>query len=148
MNKAKEYFELAKLHASETSTDLSTQVGAVIVGQDQRIISVASNQHTHGLDVKDSEMHRRPEKYQYTEHAERNAIYMAAKAGLSTEHATMYLPWFPCADCARAIVQSGIYRLVCVEPDTSDQKWGADFTAALKILTAAKVIVEYVDVSD
>jgi len=58
----------------------------------------------------------RPAKYRWTEHAERNAIFSAARMGVSIVGATMYLPWFPCAECARAIVQSGIGALVAYQP--------------------------------
>jgi len=42
--------------------------------------------------------------------------------GVSIAGATMYLPWFPCAECARAIVQSGIGALVAYRPDLQDPK--------------------------
>ena len=38
-----------------------------------------------------------------------------------------YLPWYPCMDCARALVQAGIVELIAVEPDLADPKWGEDF---------------------
>jgi dCMP deaminase len=46
------------------------------------------------------------------EHAERDAIYKAAFVGMQTEGATLYVPWFACADCARAIIAAGITRVV------------------------------------
>jgi dCMP deaminase len=48
----------------------------------------------------------------YIEHAERAAIYTAAKEGVATRGATMYAPWFACPDCARAIISAGIETVV------------------------------------
>ena len=53
----------------------------------------------------------RPEKYDWIEHAERNAIYAAAREGRKLMGATMYLNKFPCVECARAIAQTGITEL-------------------------------------
>lgn len=66
----------------------------------------------------------RPAKYVFIEHAERAAIYFAAREGLALKDGTIYLTWFPCADCARAIVCSGIKKLVGYEPDWSEVRYG------------------------
>ncbi|MCC7496850.1 MAG: CMP deaminase, partial [Bryobacterales bacterium] len=54
----------------------------------------------------------RPTKYLWMEHAERNAICNAARAGTATEGCTIYVEIMPCMDCARAIVQAGISAVV------------------------------------
>ena len=54
----------------------------------------------------------RPKKYAFIEHAERNAIYAAACKGEATAGGTLYCPWYACADCARAIIQAGIVRVI------------------------------------
>ena len=54
----------------------------------------------------------RPAKYLWIEHAERNAICNAARAGTATEGCTIYVEIMPCMDCARAIVQAGICQVV------------------------------------
>jgi dCMP deaminase len=84
----------------------------------------------------------RPLKYAYTEHAERMAIYKAAAAGIELSGSTMYLSWYPCADCARAIVLSEIKRLVCLEPDWSEERYG--FNDARQILSEGGVTVDFV----
>jgi len=56
----------------------------------------------------------------------------------------MYLPWFPCVDCARAMVQTGIIELIGTKPDLRDVKWGDDFAVALKMLEEAGVAVRYI----
>ncbi len=55
----------------------------------------------------------------------------------------MYLPWFPCMDCARAIVQSGIKELVALEPDFGDPRWGEDFKEAIDLFGECGVLVRY-----
>src|ERR1039457_2505079 len=54
----------------------------------------------------------RPTKYLWIEHAERNAICNAARAGTATEGCTIYVNIMPCMDCARAVVQAGIVQVV------------------------------------
>lgn len=126
---------------SEWSSDPSTKVGAVVVGNNNEILATGYNGFPRGVkealsDVEFSRLmekvpiedaplalgiqqrllkrYERPSKYLYTEHAERNAIYNAARVGARLEGATLYMNYYPlpCADCARAIIQSGIKRIV------------------------------------
>ncbi|PRY03196.1 hypothetical protein B0G73_11649 [Paraburkholderia sp. BL25I1N1] len=57
----------------------------------------------------------------------------------------MYLPWFPCVDCARAIVQAGITELIAFRPNLRDERWGPDFVVGLQMLEEAGVAVRFVD---
>ena len=54
----------------------------------------------------------RPTKYLWIEHAERNAICNAARAGTATQGCTIYVEIMPCMDCARAVVQAGIIQVI------------------------------------
>lgn len=96
------------------SKDPSTQVGCVIVSEDKRVLRTGYNGLTLGME--DTEEIWKPElketKYLFAEHAERNAIYNATKSGTTLKGATIYLPWEPCADCMRAVIQSGIKEVV------------------------------------
>lgn len=124
------------------SKDLRAHVGAVITTSFGTILSTGYNEFANG--TQETETRRsRPEKYFYTEHAERNAIYAAASKGTPLHGGTMFQNWFPCAECARAIVQSGLRRLVCQAPDFGDVRWGESFTAASNILREGTVHVEY-----
>lgn len=125
-----EYFMSIARAVATRSKDRSTKVGCVIVGPDNEIRSTGYNSFPRGINDDVEERHQRPEKYVWTEHAERNAIYAAARTGTPTDGCRAFLPWFPCMDCARAIVQAGIKEVVGVRPDTSDAKWGADFVRA------------------
>lgn len=140
------YMRLARTAASK-STDRSRQVGCVIVDPVfDRVVSHGANHFPKG--VKDiEERHARPEKYFWCEHAERNAIYSAARRGRSLSGCIAYLPWFPCMDCARGLVQSGIKELVAIKPtekDMSDPKWGEDFLRVEQLLIEADVKLRFV----
>jgi dCMP deaminase len=107
MNWNEYFFEMCKFIAKK-SKDPNTQIGCVIVGPDNSVRSTGFNGFPRG--VGDSlldfpERYERPEKYTWTEHAERNAIFMCQTRPIDCK---IYCTWMPCADCARAIIQSGI----------------------------------------
>ena len=56
----------------------------------------------------------------------------------------MFMPWYPCADCARAMIQSGIAKAVCLEPDWNDAKWAADFAVVREMFAEAGLPVEFI----
>jgi dCMP deaminase len=136
------FMDLAR-HVGYWSKDRSRQVGCVIVGPDNSVRAIGINGFPRGLDDENEHRHQRPAKYLWTEHAERNAIYVAARNGIALAGSKMYLPWFPCVDCARAIVQAGINELVAIEPDTSDPQWGAAFVVSIELLREAGVQVRF-----
>ena len=121
------------------SKDRSTQVGCVIVGQHNQILSSGYNGFPRGVDDNRDERHERPAKYLWTEHAERNAIYNAARHGVALEGSILYIPWFPCCDCARAIIQSGIKRLVCVDPTNDKTPWHDELNVARDMMLEAGI---------
>jgi dCMP deaminase len=105
------------------SKDPSTKVGAVIFRPGANIVVAAGfngpprgvdDQGKHPGEALDGSRWYRPQKYLWVEHAERNAIYNAARDGLSTNGCWMFLNYTPhvCADCARAIIQAGIVRVI------------------------------------
>lgn len=121
-------------HLTTWGKDRSRNVACVIVGPDHEIRSTGYAGFPRGLDDTKEERHQRPAKYKWTEHSERNAIYNAARIGIPVEGCTIYVPWYPCVDCARAIIQSGIKRLVVTEPNWDDSIWGADFKLVREML--------------
>ena len=104
-----EYFMTMAYLVASRSTDESTHAGAVIVRPDNSVVSTGYNGPVRG---EDNPPQTRPEKYLYFEHAERNAIFNAAKHGSSLDGCKLYVNFVPCADCARAIVQSGIKEII------------------------------------
>lgn len=132
-------------HIASCSKDKSVKVGAIIADTSNRIVSAGYNGLPSGWDDNILERHDRPLKYLYTEHAERIAIYNATRKGVSTLGCIMYLNWFPCADCVRGIIQSGISKIVCSKPDLSDPRWGISFSAALEMLNECGIEIIYID---
>ena len=103
------YFRNIAEVISIKSKDRSTKIGAVIVDNDNAILSTGYNSFPRGIKDNVEERHERPEKYLWTEHGERNAIYNAARKGIRIEGARMFLNCrVSCPDCARAIINAGI----------------------------------------
>jgi dCMP deaminase len=135
------YLQLAAQVAT-WSKDRSTKVGAVLYNVETHATLLTSfNGLARGMDDKKDEYHARPAKYFYAEHAERNLIYFAARHGVRTEGLGIASSLYPCADCARAIVQAGLTELVVVEPDWNDPRWGESFKVSRTILQAGGVTV-------
>lgn len=123
------------------SRDESRKSGFYVLAPDGTVLARGCNQFVDGVDETTARK-QRPAKYAYTEHAERNAIYGASRKGISLEGSTAYLNWYPCAECARALVLTGIKRLVCYEPDWTEERYGFQF--ARVILEEGGVEVDYI----
>ena len=111
-----EYFmALAKLSAKR-SKDPSTQVGACVVSSDNRILSIGYNGAPNGFDDNDFPWGRDGNpldtKYLYVIHAERNAILNYRGSKMDFKGAKIYVDLFPCNECAKEIIQSGISEVV------------------------------------
>ena len=139
------FFELSRLVAT-WSEDQSRKVGAVIVGPANDIRAIGFNGLPRRVSAGPEERHSRQggEKYYWFEHAERNAIYNAARSGISTEGCRMYTNLFPCADCARGIIQSGIVELNSFEAPEADEVFKRSFKVAVVMLQEAKVDVRLI----
>jgi dCMP deaminase len=124
------------------SKDESTKHGCVIVTPDNRVMSTGYNSFPSGINdnVKERQSHINGEKYFYIEHSERNAIYSAAKYGITLNGCRLYVQGTPCADCARAIIQAGIKKLVTHKQalDRSGH-WQEDIEFAFNMLREAGV---------
>ncbi len=90
-NSIREYFLNIAESVKLKSKDRRTQIGAVIVGKDNEIVTTGYNSFPRGINDDVEERQQRPEKYFWFEHAERNAIYNAARIGVSLRDTTMYL---------------------------------------------------------
>ena len=109
-----EYFMGVSLLAAERSKDPSTQVGACIVSGDNRILSTGYNGFPQGCSDDDFPWNRNAElgetKYNFVVHAELNAILNAG--GKSLVGSRIFVSLFPCHECAKAIIQSGVKEVV------------------------------------
>ena len=141
-----EYFLNIAEQVKLKSKDQSTQIGAVIVGGDKEVLSTGYNSFPRGLDDSKQERQERPEKYFWMEHAERNAIYNAARIGVSLKNSTIYLTsGLPCMDCARGIVNSGIKTVYCKQVCTTKNrdKWDESQKKSLELLRECDIDVIY-----
>ena len=108
------FFNVAEVMASK-SKDPSTKVGCVIAGPDNEIRTSGYNGFPRGCD--DSKhMNTREEKLMWTEHAERNAIYNAARCGISLIGCSAFVTSPPCVECTRALIQSGVRKIFYLVP--------------------------------
>jgi dCMP deaminase len=126
------------------SKDHSTQIGAVIVGEDNEVLSTGYNSFPRGMDDSKQERQERPEKYFWFEHAERNAIYNAARVGIPLKGSSIYLTsGLPCMDCARGIVNSGIKVVYCKHICTTKnkEKWGESQSKSYQLLLECNIDV-------
>ena len=107
-----EYFMGVALLASKRSKDPNTQVGACIVSPDNIILSTGYNGFPVGCSDDEYPWAREGEenKYPYVVHAELNAILNSS--GKSLHGARIYVALFPCNECAKAIIQSGIREVI------------------------------------
>ena len=115
-----EYFMgVAKL-AARRSKDPSTQVGACIVSQDNIIISIGYNGMPKGCSDDEFPWDRTGEetKYPYVVHAELNAILNAS--GRDLRGSRLYVALFPCNECAKAIIQSGVKEVLYLSDKYAD----------------------------
>ena len=107
-----EYYLAICRAVAARSKDPHTQLGCVIAGPAHEIRSTGYNSLPRGIRDDVPERLERPTKYLWMEHAERNAIYNAARCGTPLEGCTLYVEIMPCMDCGRALVQAGIRDVV------------------------------------
>jgi len=149
MNWDEYFFEMISLIAKK-SKDPSTKVGCVIVGPDHEVRTTGFNGFPRGVwddpdDPANKKRYERPEKYMWTEHSERNVIYNSARCGISLKGCIIYQDWYPCCDCARAIIQSGIVEVVIngrsykEKNEEWNKRWGEQIQVAKEMLKEANV---------
>ncbi|MCR5283017.1 MAG: dCMP deaminase family protein [Lachnospiraceae bacterium] len=134
-----EYFMGISVLSGMRSKDPNTQVGACIVGKDHRILSMGYNGFPNGCADEDFPWDREGEeletKYPYVTHGEMNAI-LNYRGGGNLEGTTLYVSLFPCNECAKAIIQAGIKKVVY---DSDKYNGTPSNTAAKKMFDAAGV---------
>jgi len=121
------YLDLAE-HISSWSKDPSSKIGAVAVGDHGQILAQGYNGFPRGVEDTLHRWHDKRIKYDYVVHAEQNVIYNASLNGVSLLNSTLYVSGLPvCNECAKAIIQTGIKRVVFRLPmqdnDTINLKW-------------------------
>ncbi len=133
-----EYFMGIAFLSGMRSKDPNTQVGACIVSQDNKILSMGYNGFPIGCSDDDFPWNRDGDplnnKYFYTTHSELNAILNYR--GGSLEGTKLYVSLFPCNECAKAIIQAGIREVIY---DSDKYANTPSIIASKKMLTAAGV---------
>lgn len=142
--KAAKYLKLAEYQAELFSKDPSTKVAAIVLCPESlQVLSTGYN----GLPRKINELAerwQRPAKYNYVVHAEANAICNAAAHGVRLKGGIVVVTMFPCNDCAKLMIQSGINTVVCREPDLDDPVWGHKFAVSRELLQEAGINFIYI----
>ncbi len=127
-----EYFMGIALLSARRSKDPSTQVGACIVSSENRILSVGYNGMPRSCDDDEYPWDREggalETKYMFVCHAELNAILNYSSANGTLKGSKVYTTLFPCNECAKALVQSGVGEIVYY----SDKYSTTDSTLAAK----------------
>lgn len=117
-----EYFMGVALLSGERSKDPNSQVGACIVGEENKILSIGYNGFPKGCSDDEISWEREGEfaktKYPYVCHAELNAILNYT--GTTLKNSRIYVTLFPCNECAKAIVQCGIKEVIYKEDKYRD----------------------------
>ncbi len=134
-----EYFMGVAILSGKRSKDPSTKVGCCIVNEEKRIIGIGYNGFPIGCDDKDFPWDNDPklpwldQKYPYVVHAEVNAILNTTQ---SIKNTTMYVTLFPCNECAKLIIQSGVKELIYMDNkyESTDNN-----IASKRMLESAKV---------
>ena len=139
-----EYFMGVAHLSGMRSKDPNTQVGACIVSNDNKILSMGYNGFPVGCSDEEFPWEREGEdletKYPYVTHSELNAILNYR--GGSLEDTTLYVSLFPCNECAKAIIQAGIKRVIYDSDKYNNTPMNR---AAKRMFTAAGV--EYIPYS-
>ncbi len=116
-----DYFMGVAMLSSLRSKDPNTKVGACIVNQSKRIVGIGYNGFPHGISDDTFPWNRDGDfldtKYPYVVHAEANAILNATT---SLVGASLYVTLFPCNECAKLLIQSGIQEIVYLSNKHAD----------------------------
>lgn len=137
------YQDLAR-YVSLWSKDPSTQSGAVIVGDDNQVVSVGYNGFARGVDDSPERYADRELKYKMVVHCEVNTVL---SAGRPVRGCTLYTwPFACCSRCAAIMTQAGITRVVSPPlPDGLRERWGADIELSARMFEEAGVELRITD---
>lgn len=145
MNKFEKYFELAKFNADLFSKDPNTKVGAILLKPDlSAVVSTGINGFPRKLQDTDPKRWERPTKYTYVTHAEVNAVANAARIGVPTDGCVAIVTLFPCKECAKILIQSGISHIYTKKPDCDDPMWGQEFKFSKEMLDEVGVPITFI----
>lgn len=138
------FYELAKTVAT-WSKDTNRQVGCVFVNEDNIVLSLGYNGFPRNTDDDNyPERYEKPVKYDWTEHAETNAIFNATRMGIKLKGSSVYCTFFPCHSCTRALIQIGVKNIYAPKPDVTHEKWGPSWKISLEMLNETNISIQVV----
>jgi len=127
------------------SKDPRRKVGSVIVREDKTIVSLGFNGFPHGVVDYEERYNDRKIKLDMIVHAEANAILKASSENLKNCILYSY-PLFPCNECTKMIIQTGIKQVVSISPDSNDNYWMEKFMISKTMMDEAGVSVYEYDI--
>jgi dCMP deaminase len=139
------FMDMAKM-ISTWSKDPSSQIGAVAVNDERRILATGYNGFPKGIADTEERLNDKDEKYPRIIHAEMNALMNALYSGVSLKDSTLYVYGLPvCPSCTKCVIQAGIKRLVIPSAKTDKGNWQQVWEEqSLPMLQEARVIVKYI----
>lgn len=142
------FYKLASVQAELFSKDPSKKVCALFIApESHQLLSAGYN----GLPRKINETKERwdkPEKYNFIVHAEKNGIYNACRNGVSLKDSICIVTFFPCSECARALIQVGVKTVVSSYPDFDHIKYGESFKYSVEMFNEVGINILYVTLED
>lgn len=123
-------------HAATKSKD-STQVGAILVGPNDRTVLLTAYNGPPAGAADLPERRERPAKYLFASHAEANLVAFAARQGIRTDGCSVFVTHHPCAACARTLIQAGVRSVIYGSGQTSMP--AAEFEAAAAMFAEAGI---------
>lgn len=135
-----EYFMGIAMLSALRSKDPNTKVGSCIVDKENKVVSIGYNGMPRGVDENEVSWENGEglnSKYLYVCHAEFNAI-LNTRNGAALQGCTLYVTLFPCNECAKAIIQTGIKEVVYYDNKHEDELYSQ---ASVKLLQLAGVRV-------
>lgn len=136
------FLSMAKLVASWSKDVNGTQVGAVFVTQERRVISVGYNGFAQGIDDLEERYNDRNLKYDLVVHAEENGLIFANRDELKGCCLYTY-PFMPCSRCAAKMIQAGIKRVVSLE--NNNPRWVDNFKLTIIQFSEKGIILDLYD---
>ncbi len=136
-----EYFMGIALLSSERSKDPNTKVGACIVDENKKVVSIGYNGMPSGCDESQLSWNRGEgldSKYLYVCHAEFNAILNTRNGTSALRGCTLYVTLFPCNECTKAIIQTGIKEVVYISNKYEDTV-GVQASKRMLLLAGVKI---------
>lgn len=132
-------------HIAGWSKDPSTRVGAVIVDNDNRVVSIGYNGFAQGVVDAHGRLSDRTTRLRMTLHAEENAVLTAESRRIQGGRCYIW-PLPPCAHCAAVLIQAGVKSVIALEPSPElRERWGDELTLAIDQFREAGVSLRLVE---